>query len=433
MRPLGILTILALLLAPLYWLQGIAQTSNIFALFSQYLGLVALIAMALGQVIATRWPGVELLFGPMDQAYRLHKWLGIAAVSAVLLHDTFDAEIRGLGRETLLTDFAVTLGQISLYGLLALVVITIATFIPYHLWKTTHRFIGVFFVMGAVHYLFVLKPFANGDPLGLYMSAVCALGPLAWLWTSMPRALRPARGYRITGLHDEGDALAIDMAPTARPLRHRAGQFAFFGFDGAGMPEPHPFTISSAPSQDGALRISVAPLGDYTIRLRNAVAEGQTLRVQGPFGRFGRARGPQVWIAAGIGVTPFLALAGALPEDSAPVTMIYAVRDRATAPHMAELESRAASHDKITLVVWESKSQGRLDADKIAGIVGESLAKSTVSFCGPSDMRRSLSAGLAKHGVSARRFHFEAFEIRTGLGLRKLAAAAETWWQRRAA
>jgi hypothetical protein len=37
-------------------------------------------------------------------------------------------------------------------------------------------------------------------------------------------------------------------------------------------------------------------------------------------------------------------------------------------------------------------------------------------------MRKSMRDGLITLGVSTRRFHFEEFEIRTGIGLRRLSA-----------
>jgi predicted ferric reductase len=169
----GLILTFGALLTPVIWLPGLAGKHDTVTLFSQYLGMAALIAMALSQVIATRLGFVERVFGGLDRSYILHKWLGIGAMVAILLHDTIDAEMDGLGRETLLSDGAETAGELCLYGLLILVVITIATFIPYHLWRWTHRIMGVFFVMGAFHFLFILKPFTNGDPLGLYVSAFC--------------------------------------------------------------------------------------------------------------------------------------------------------------------------------------------------------------------------------------------------------------------
>jgi ferredoxin-NADP reductase len=49
------------------------------------------------------------------------------------------------------------------------------------------------------------------------------------------------------------------------------------------------------------------------------------------------------------------------------------------------------------------------------------LSKMRVSFCGPVSLREALRKGLAQHGVSARNFHYEEFEFRTGIGLKALA------------
>lgn len=418
LRAGGLIVTSALLLAPLVWVPGLAAGRDGAAMFSQYLGMTALIAMAVSQVIATRWPGVEAVFGSLDQSYRLHKWLGLWALAASFLHDTIDADMRGLGRETVLTDAAETAGEISLYGLLILVVITVATFIPYHLWKWTHRFIGVFFVLSAFHYMFILKPFANGDPLGLYMGVVCLTGVVAYAYTSAPRWLRPARAYSIAALKPQGEALAVTLLPKGRKLSYRPGQFAFFSFPDLGLTEPHPFTLSAAPDASGSLRLTIAPLGDYTRRVQRRLTLGARARVEGPFGHFGAPRGPQVWIAAGIGITPFAAMAQALPEGAGPVTLFYSLRERSKAAHLDELE-QAARDGKITLILRETATEGRLSAQDIAATMGD-LSRHTILYCGPVELRNTLRRAFRSLGVPPRRFRYELFEIRTGIGLKWL-------------
>jgi predicted ferric reductase len=142
MNPLGLLIIAATALFPAYQLFSLSNVTDKVALFSQYLGLAALILMAWGQILSTRLRGIETVFGGLDRVYVLHKWAGIIAMIAVLLHDTIDADMRDLGRETALNELAETVGEISLYGLLILVVVSVATFIPYHLWKWTHKAMG---------------------------------------------------------------------------------------------------------------------------------------------------------------------------------------------------------------------------------------------------------------------------------------------------
>lgn len=422
MNPIGLSVVAATALFPAYQLSVLPNVGDPIALFSQYLGLAALILMAWGQIMAARVPGVETLFGGLDRVYVVHKWAGIAAMAAILLHDTIDAEMRGLGQETLLTELAETVGELSLYGLLVLVVLSVATFVPYHLWKWTHKAMGAFFAAGAFHFVFIMKPFAMSDPAGLYTGVFCLAGVMAYAWTLLPEHWRPARRYTITELEQTGGALAVTMAPVGGALRPRPGQFGVFRFSGAGLDEPHPFSFSRI-GPDGALQVTVKSLGDFTARLERALANGQTVRVQGPFGRFRLpAGGPQVWIAGGIGITPFLAWAEALTPDAGPVALFYCVRSRAAAPHLSALEALAAARPNLTLHVIASADGHRLSPEMVAERFGPDLAAATVSFCGPLGMRRMLRAGLARHGVPARRFRYEEFEFRTGVGLDRLAA-----------
>ena len=186
----GLALIAVALATPIAFLPPLAAKFDPIALFSQYLGMAALIAMAITQIIATRFKFVEFLFGGLDRSYILHKWLGIGAMVAILLHDTIDAEMRDIGAETLLVEVAETAGEISLYGILILIIISIATFIPYHLWMWTHRLIGTFFALSAFHYFFILKPFSNLDALGAYVGVFCILGMLSYVYKLLPQAAR---------------------------------------------------------------------------------------------------------------------------------------------------------------------------------------------------------------------------------------------------
>ena len=422
MNPIGVTLIIATTLFPAYQLFTLPGVTDQVALFSQYLGLAALILMAWGQILSTRLAGIEAVFGGLDRVYVLHKWAGIVAMAAILVHDTVDAEMRGLGAETALSELAETLGEVSLYGLLILVVLSVATFVPYHLWKWTHKAMGALFIAGAFHFVFIMKPFAMSDPAGLYTGVFCAAGILAYVWTLLPDRMRPARRYAIAALDTTGDALAVTLTPLGRPIRAEAGQFGILSFTGSGQAEPHPFSFSRI-GADGSLRVTVKPLGDFTTRLPSVLEVGQDVRVQGPFGRF-RLTGKraQVWVAGGIGVTPFLAWAQALAADAPDVHMFYCVKSRPAAAHLAEIEGIAASKPNLHLHIVASGEGQRLSAQRIADTVGaDALAACKVSFCGPTSLRRSLQTALPRYGVSARRFHYEEFEFRTGVGLKRLA------------
>ncbi|MEX0312328.1 MAG: ferric reductase-like transmembrane domain-containing protein [Tateyamaria sp.] len=423
MKLFGLVVIVATTLYPALQMFALPDVKDQVALFSQYLGLAALILMAWAQILSTRLPGIEATFGGLDRVYVLHKWVGITAMAAILVHDTVDADIRGLGPETGLNELAETLGEISLYGLLILVVISVATFVPYHLWKWTHKGMGALFAAGVFHFVFIMKPFAMTDPAGLYTGVFCLAGLIAYVWTLLPERLRPSRGYQISALDRTGDALAVTMTPTGTGLRPAPGQFGVLRFTGSGLPEPHPFSFSGI-GADGTLRVTFKSLGDFTTQLPNALEVGQSVRVQGPFGRFRLSEsGPQVWVAGGIGITPFLAWAEALSAQAPDVHLFYCVKSRPAAPHLSEIEALAAAKPNLHLHVVASAEGQRLSETVIADAVGAAvLATARVSFCGPVGLRRALQSGLRRFGVTPRRFHYEEFEFRTGVGLKRLAS-----------
>lgn len=420
MSPAGLILLGATALFPAYQLFSLPGITDQAALFSQYLGLAALILMAWGQILSTRLAGVEHLFGGLDRVYVLHKWAGIAAMAAILMHDTIGAEMSGLGRETPLNDFAESLGEISLYGLLLLVLISVATFIPYHLWKWSHKAMGALFAVGSFHFFLIMKPFAMTDPAGLYTGSFCVAGIAAYLWMLLPDRLRPSYRYRIARLETTGGALAITLAPEGNRLRPQPGQFGVLRFTGAGKNEPHPFSFSKV-GPNGDLRVTVKSLGDYTATLKSVLKEDQLVRVQGPFGRFRYAgKRPEVWVAGGIGITPFLAWADALDSESKPVDLFYCVRSQNDAPHLDEIEKLAEMKPNLRLHLIISGEGQRISAEKIADAIGPNLSRTKVSFCGPASLRASLRAGLRPYRVTGRQFHYEEFEFRTGIGFKSL-------------
>ncbi|WP_375569959.1 ferredoxin reductase family protein [Ahrensia marina] len=425
MRPLGLLIVALAMLAPLVAYMPLAARYDVIPLISQYIGIVALIAMAFAQILATRLAGLEMIFGGLDRIYVLHKWLGIGGLAAVLIHDTIDADLPALGRETRLHDFAETLGEVSLYGLVALVLITIVTFIPYNLWRWTHKLMGAFFVASVAHYALIMKPISNTDPLGLGILIVCGLGVVSWVYALLPYGLFQGRtAYRVADIDKEGSSLAVTLEPKGKGIVHQAGQFAFVRFGHEGVAETHPFTISKSPDEDRLLRFTVKALGDDTRNFARRLAVGQDARVSRAYGHFRAYKGdkPSVWIAAGVGITPFAAFAGELKDHKGNVHLAYCVREEGDAAHLNELREAEERYPNFKVHLFESGKGQRLTTDSLAERVDVDWHQARVAYCGPESLRETLRKGLVGRGLKRRHFAFEAFEIRSGIGIRKMVS-----------
>lgn len=423
MRSIGVLIVIVALAIPAYWFWMLVPNRDAEALLSQYLGVTALVAMGMSQLLATRIGVLEPIFGGLDRIYVLHKWLGVGAIAAILLHDTIDAEMEALGRQTALMELAETLGEISLYGILILGVLTIATWVPYQFWRLTHKFMGAFFVLSALHFIFIGKPFDLGDPLAVYVLTFCAIGVLSYAYTLVPFGILQGRaGYEVTSMEPNGDTVAISLKPLKGGISHKAGQFAFVSFVVPGKSEVHPFTISAAPNADRTIRFTAKALGDYT-RSLSELAVGTRARVSRAFGHFQPSkRGScDIWIGAGIGITPFLAWSGRGEMVPRPTHLFYSVQSKSDAVGLVELEAAAAADPQLTLHVVESAVSGRLTAGVISDAIGGVGKGMNAHFCGPKPMRKALKDGLVAKGMRRSAFHYEEFEIRSDLGLRKVS------------
>ncbi|EPJ43545.1 MAG: hypothetical protein OFPI_42410 [Osedax symbiont Rs2] len=424
-RFIGLLLLISTSLMPLYWYWPLLANYSNSAILSQYIGSLALILMAFSQLFATRMPGLETLFGGLDRIYVIHKWIGIIATAAILMHDTVDAEIDELGPETWLVDLAETLGEFSLYAVLILVVISLATVIPYPLWRFSHKFMGALFALSSFHYVFMLKPFALLDPLGLYISVFCVLGLICYLITLLPFRLLAGRyNYRVCAIDNSAGATCMSLQPTAKGLRHKAGQFCFIAVQRPGMTESHPFSISCAPVDSRELRFTIKALGDYSAKLAGRVQVGDKVQVSRAYGHF-QARAnddPQIWIACGIGITPFIAWLE--QGTNAQVVFYYSYKGHQQAPHLLQLQQLCDSRDNIKLVLVDTSVRDRLSSVEIAEQASTMLASSRVYYCGPKKMRESLQQDLNREGLRYSRFHFEEFELRSSVDLRPVLALA---------
>lgn len=401
------------------------------AAFSQYLGLVALLGMSYCYILATRFKLVEKLFGGLDKSYVFHKWLGLGSLAVIFLHDQIDSEIKSLGASRF-GDIAEDLGGLGFDGLQILLLITVITLIPYGIWKFTHKFIGILFVLSVLHFAWMPKPFDLTSPLGLYMLSFCGLGIASYLFTLTSgfartsrkhNPLKGTRPYKVIKQERTGDIISFELTPIKKSIKHQAGQFAFIAFEHEKLNESHPFTISKAPTKDGSLRFSIKALGDYTKDLPQYLTQGMTANVTRGYGNFGKSLGKnnEIWIAAGIGITPFIAMAQALARQTnkqdKETHLFYCVQTKEQAVHLVELEQLAIQCPRLNIHLCDSSKGNRITLNMIKENLGFDLKEASISFCGPTKLRKTLQDWFKSESVPARRFHYEVFEIRSGIGI----------------
>lgn len=381
----------------------------------EVLGSTVIILMACGLVLAARPAWAESYFGGLDKMYIAHKQVNTTAFLLLFVHlltvpITTDRLLPG-------TPLAI----VAFAGIVVLVLLTLSPRIPllsnlthasYDKWKKTHRFIGIFYVIGFVHSLLV-------NPLSAivafsYVQVIFLIGLGAYLYTEVfSRFLHKELPYRVSGVRRlNGNTAEVTLTPEQKRLRHQPGQFLFVRFPGdAVLNESHPFTISSAPAEE-SLRLTIKASGDFTRYLHRNLREGAEALVEGPYGLFQYQHGglKQVWIAGGIGITPFLSFIrnGNLERQ---IDLYYTVRSREEALFLEEIEAAAERYLNFRAFVRFSLEEGSLTLREVIAKTGD-LRQRDIYLCGPWGMIQSFTAELEDLGVPEARIHYEEFNFR---------------------
>ena len=199
------------------------------------------------------------------------------------------------------------------------------------------------------------------------------------------------------------------MNPNADSLKYKAGQFAFFTFPSISKKEQHPFTLSSHP-HDENLRITVKSLGDYTDDLISKISIDNTVKVEGPYGKFSSSYSKekeQVWIAGGIGITPFLSLIKDYYTNK--ITLYWCVNSVHEAPYKEELEEIEKNNPLFEFILWDTITKGHINVDDLS--LREPKNKSYL-ICGPESLKKNLTRQLINEGVNQQNVYDEEFAFR---------------------
>jgi predicted ferric reductase len=382
--------------------------------------------------IVTAWAGLGLLvsslalmvrephfaraLGGLETAYRWHHRTGLAAYVLIMAHPlalALDgwAESPHIAWATLAPwaqSWPIWLGWASLLLLMLGLATTFALHLSYRRWRAFHMVLGLASVLGLMHVYVLLA-----DATALLVLAGLMLIALGWRWVAsdLGAVSHPYRATEVT--HAAHDMVEVTLAPYATALKVQPGQFVLAAVgDSAeyhGCGEYHPFTVSGIGAA-GELRLTIKSLGSCSRQLQG-LAPGAVVRLQGPFESFLTRRrvSDQLWIAGGIGITPFMSVLRACRCPRA-TTLIYVYRTAADAAFLDELKAIAESDPNLELITEETGSSA---ADPRALLARVSrVDEREIYICGPNAMVDGLTAHLRRLGVRADSVHHERFDFR---------------------
>lgn len=371
-------------------------------------------------ILSARWLWTDRLFHGLDKVYKWHHITGGTAFLLLTLHPLF-LTVRAFGIDPsraaslwVITDnWQVNFGAIALYSVALVLLITVFARLRHQAFVWIHSILGAVFFLGFLHAVLAHGNMAKFWPLEYYMVFVMLMAIYAFLYHSVFGLFLPDRyKYEVASVKQLGkDNVEIILMPKGRLMNFIPGQFAFVSFHGAPVaPEAHPFSMASG-FREKQLRFVVKALGDHSSSLL-ALRPKTPALIEGPHGGFSyknTTNRSQVWVAGGIGVTPFLAMARSLSPGYT-IDFYYCVLSTADAHFESELQQLAQIYPNFHLHTFCQDTQGFIDAafiQKDCGIEGRDFF-----LCGPPPMMKAMRGGLLKAGVPDKQIFFEDFSFR---------------------
>lgn len=400
------------------WLAGgiDGPPGNVFQLAGVAAGILGTTWFAAALCLMVRFQPLERAFGGLDQLYFAHHVTGALAYLLLLAHPLLLA----FEQPDLLVpapqDVAMLAGWGALLILMAMMVTMFLVSMRYVRWKRLHAASVLAYALGAVHVFYLLPEGAGVRSGPVLLVAWLVLGAAAAAYRYLLDNTRVAsRRFEVSEVRRlDARTVEVGLTPLGAPIAFRAGQFVLAAFyDGNGYQgcrEYHPFTISSAPA-DG-IRMIIKGLGDCTSQLQR-IRKGVAAAIQGPFGAFfetADAGRPQVWIAGGIGITPFLAQAAARHAGAPPADLHYSTRGEDDAICLPELHALEAGQQGLRVFHVQAQHDAIPTWDSIR-THSAPLKDKAFYLCGPPAFVAAIHARLIAASVPASRIHSERFDF----------------------
>jgi len=385
----------------------------------EVIGSVNIVLMTCSLFISTRPKWAEKYFGGLDKMYVTHRHTSTAAFLLIFVHILTVP----ISAHWVLGNY---LAATAATGIVTLALLSLAPRIPYlnkltggtyEGWKNLKKYIGIFFIIAYIHPLTIAHPLDAFIAINV-VQVFFIIGALSYLYTELfGRLFKKYLPYNVEAVNHPNNSTSevVLRAKKESIQKQRAGQFLFVRFPKhKELNESHPFTIPSAPHED-ILRVTIKASGDFTRALFTHLQPGMDAIVEGAYGMFNYKTGgeKQIWIAGGIGLTPFLSFIRDMDSNlDHDVDLYYTVRHKEEAIFINEIEAAAQQNPRLKPHIRFSSTDGSLTMEYILKNAGNDVRGHHVYMCGPLPMVQAFEKKFLEQGTPSANIHFEEFNFR---------------------
>jgi predicted ferric reductase len=404
-------------------IKGFSDFSSSLYTFGRIFALVGVTLFTLNFVLSTRLKFLEEIFGGMDKVYLVHGIIGGIAFMFILAHPIFLVAnlipqhlVQAAGYFIPGGILSLDIGLIAIVGLITLIFVTFFTRIKYNKWKFTHEFMGGIFALVILHMLLVDDSVAIDNIFigyNFFVLIIALIGGSAIIYSWIIRKkYKKYPIYKIENIKINNNIVELELEPETESIQYQPGQFIFLRFNNEILSkEPHPFSIASK-SNERKISVFIKESGDFTEKLTN-LKIGDQVSLEGPYGKFNFKNfdnKEQIWIAGGIGITPFLGMIEELKDMlEYNVAFIYIFRENyIITKKFAEELSKIKN---LKFIPWNSEKRGSITIGKIIDEKID-LRDKEILICGPLGLKGSLIKELKELGIKKNKIHEEVFDLK---------------------
>ena len=382
------------------------------------LGVLGTVFLFMQFFLSARIKKLEAGFG-LDKMLNEHRFYGRIGLIMVMLHFILIATYQWTEHGRIFFNINVLFGIMALLGITitAAIASTYNKFgIAYEVWKNIHLLNYILFPLALVHVFLQARP----ETLLFYLWLVLAVGFLTLIVYRLYRIFQMRNNpFKVVEVIQEADDI-WSLFFTGEKINYKPGQFMLIQLMRNGKrSSSHPFTISSSPTRE---RVSITPkeLGDFTATIKDTKV-GDLAFIDAPYGVFSFLNyetDELVFIAGGIGITPFMSMLRYIFDKQLKnkVTLFWANKNESNLCFRDELDEMQKEMDNLTVVLvmsgqkdWPGE-QGRINGELLQKYLPD-LENKDFFVCGPPPMSRAVRAELEKMKIPSHKIHYEVFEL----------------------
>jgi len=424
-KSLGITFIIGLLTFIIWFPPRIGGFFQLYIFISKISALIGICLLSITIFLSLRLHFLESVFGGLDKVYKAHHLIGQITLIMILLHPIF-LIVRVFPNWNFIALYLIpglnmpfTYGIVSLYLLIILLVFTLLIKLPYKIWHLSHKFMGIVLILATWHAVAAGRDIAQYPILRAWILIFAAIGIFSYIYMLFfYQLIGPKFNAEIKEVKVKEDIIELKFKILKKKMNFYPGQFIFIKFlNIKNSFEIFPFSISSSNS-DELIRISAKKSGDFTSYHLPNVSVGDKVFFYGPYGKFGEKflfeDKDMIWIAGGIGVTPFLSmLKYEKISKKNKINFIWVSKDEKDVIYDKEIKEMIKNKNNIDYRLWLSKDRGRISAESAIKLFKskETLSNKLIFICGPNQMMMELADQFIKLGVKPRNIVFEDFNL----------------------